>query len=121
VTFHSCSATTMWLDVKVFLLLLLWLCATLPTSLGVFFRIHGVRVSTDDPSGNGPVGSIRYESSIRTARAALLTGEDDVYVQSSLETIASDRIEHRQWTSRHQAHILLERLVRPAVRELLIC
>jgi hypothetical protein len=104
----------MWLDKKIFLLLLAWLCAMIPASLGVSFRLHGVLVSTDDLSENGPVGSIQYESWIRTARAALLTGEDDSYVDSFLETIVADWIEHQRWTSRHQARILLERLVRPA-------
>jgi hypothetical protein len=111
VTFHSCSATTMWVNAKIFLLLLLWLCATLSSSLGVSFRIYGVIIFTDNLSGNGPVGSIWYKSWIRTAQATLLVGENDFYVASSLETISSDRIEHRRWTSRHQAHILLERLV----------
>jgi hypothetical protein len=73
-------------------------------------------VSTNDPSGNGPVGSIRYESWIQTARAALLVGKDDSYSDSALEMIASDQIEHWRWTSRYQAHILLERLVCPASR-----
>jgi hypothetical protein len=89
-TFRSCSITTMWLNTKLFLLLLLWLCATLPISLGVSFRIYGVIISTDDLSGNGPVGSIRYESWIRTAQTALLMGEDDSYAESSLLLIASD-------------------------------
>jgi hypothetical protein len=108
----------MWFNAKIFFLLLLWLCAALPASLGVSFHIHGVIVSMDDPSGNGPVSSIQYESWIWTAQAA---GEDKLLrgLYTTLETIASDQIEHQQWTSRHQVRILLEQLVCLASRGML--